>query len=63
MSEGKSGGMGFVGLLQLLLIGLKITGYITASWFWVLMPIWGSVLVALGVVGVAFFILMKGGGE
>ena len=33
-------GIGFVGLLALLFIGLKLTGYIMWSWWWVLSPIW-----------------------
>jgi hypothetical protein len=27
-------------LLALLLTGLKLTGYITCSWLWVLAPLW-----------------------
>lgn len=33
-------GPGFLGLLAILFIGLKLTGYITWSWLWVLAPIW-----------------------
>lgn len=36
-------GIGFTGLLTLLFIGLKLTGYISWSWFWVLSPIIFSV--------------------
>lgn len=35
-----SGGIGFPALLTLLFIGLKLTGYITWSWIWVLSPMW-----------------------
>ncbi len=35
----RSAGIGFCGLLCLLFIGLKLTGYITWSWFWVLFPV------------------------
>lgn len=35
-----SGGVGFIGLLTLLFIGLKLTGYIAWSWVWVLAPVW-----------------------
>lgn len=38
--EHSSGGIGFVGLLTTLFIGLKLTGYIAWSWWWVLSPIW-----------------------
>jgi predicted tellurium resistance membrane protein TerC len=34
-----SGGVGFVGLLTILFIGLKLTSHITWSWFWVLSPL------------------------
>lgn len=37
----KSGGPGFLTLLGVLFIGLKLTGYIGWSWWWVLAPIWG----------------------
>ncbi len=35
-----SSGVSFVGLLTVLFIGLKLTGYITWSWLWVLSPLW-----------------------
>ena len=36
----QSSGIGFVGLLTILFIGLKLTGYIGWSWWWVLSPMW-----------------------
>ena len=42
-------GINFMSLLQLLFIGLKLTGYIDWSWIWVLSPTWGSIIV--GIVG------------
>lgn len=41
-----SGGMGFIGWLQLAFIILKIIGAIHWSWFWVLSPFWGCFLIA-----------------
>lgn len=38
--SGGSSGVGFVGLLQLLFIGLKLGNVIDWSWWWVLSPIW-----------------------
>jgi fatty acid desaturase len=35
-----SGGIGFAGLLAILFIALKLTGFITWSWLWVLSPLW-----------------------
>jgi len=37
-------GIGFLGLLAILFIALKLTGVIAWSWFWVLSPIWIAVL-------------------
>lgn len=42
-----SGGVGFAGLLTVLFIGLKLTGHIDWSWWWVLSPLWIGALVAL----------------
>lgn len=35
-----SGGIGFCGLLTIVFIVLKLTGFINWSWVWVLAPIW-----------------------
>jgi hypothetical protein len=47
-SSSSSGGIGFTGLLTILFIGLKLTGFITWSWWWVLSPIWISILFVIG---------------
>lgn len=39
-SNSSSGGIGFVGLLTILFVALKLTDYIDWSWWWVLSPIW-----------------------
>jgi hypothetical protein len=39
--------IGFTGLLTLIFITLKLTGYITWSWVWVLSPIWISLILGL----------------
>lgn len=41
----KQSGVGFPGLLTLIFITLKLTGYITWSWVWVLSPIWITFLI------------------
>jgi len=38
--EVKTGGGVFLPLLTVLFIGLKLTGYINWSWWWVLAPLW-----------------------
>ena len=48
-----SGGIGFVGLLTILFIALKLTGHIAWSWWWVLSPIWITALVLLVIFGIA----------
>lgn len=37
--------IGFLGLLTLLFVGLKLTGTIAWSWLWVLAPVWLGALV------------------
>lgn len=39
-SNSNSGGIGFLGLLTILFIGLKLGGVISWSWLWVLAPMW-----------------------
>jgi len=36
----KSGGIGFLGLLTIVFIILKLTNFINWSWWWVLSPFW-----------------------
>lgn len=43
----KSGGIGFPGLLAIVFITLKLTGYIQWSWLWVLAPIWICILIVI----------------
>ena len=59
-NNGASGGVGFYGLLTILFIGLKLTGYITWSWLWVLSPTWvplAIVLVILLFVGLGAIVM------
>ena len=50
---GSRGGVGFIGLLTLLFIGLKLSDHIAWSWWWVFSPIWGALaLIALAVIAV-----------
>ena len=60
-SGGRGGGIGFVGLLTILFVGLKLTGYIDWSWWWVLSPIWISVLIAVVVLLIFLCALMIDG--
>lgn len=53
------GGIGFLGFLAILFIGLKLTGYITWSWWWVLAPLWVPLAAVFTLAGLVFgFYLM-----
>jgi hypothetical protein len=54
-NSSSSGGVGFFGLMFLIFMTLKLTGYITWSWWWVTAPLWGGfALIFLFVMIVAF---------
>lgn len=36
-----------ISIWTMFFVGLKITGYITLGWFWVLSPIWITILIIL----------------
>jgi hypothetical protein len=46
-SQSASRGIGFTGLLTIVFITLKLTNHIDWSWWWVLSPIWISILYVL----------------
>ena len=54
-------GPGFLSLLALLFIGLKLTGHIDWSWFWVLAPLWFRFLSVMLMVAVAICFMTKRG--
>ena len=62
MGEGRStqssGGIGFAGLLTVLFVGLKLTGYITWSWWWVLAPLWISFALVLGILAIVLVAML-----
>ena len=49
-NNNSSGGIGFVGLLQVAFIVLKLLDKIQWSWLWVLAPTWISTIVYIVVV-------------
>lgn len=53
--------VGFFGLLGLIFIVLKLTGSITWSWWFVLMPLYGpfAVLLAIGVIAGLIKVALK----
>lgn len=61
-TEVKNYGIGFLPLLAIVFIVLKLTGYIAWSWWLVLLPLLvqvGLVVVALIILGVCYYIAKK----
>lgn len=58
-SSSKSGGIGFVGLLTIVFIVLKLCKVITWSWLWVLSPLWISTLLVIAILAIAVLFAMK----
>jgi hypothetical protein len=56
MAQQNSNGIGFVGLLTILFIGLKLTNHIAWSWWWVLSPIWMSFALVVAIITIAIMI-------
>lgn len=58
----RNGGMGFISVLTLIFIVLKLTNNINWSWIWVLSPIWISLILIALVFGIILVIgrLKKG---
>lgn len=55
-TEVRTGGIGFLGLLAIVFITLKLTGHITWSWWWVLSPLWLPLTVILGALALILII-------
>lgn len=51
------GGIGFVGLLTIVFIVLKLCGVINWSWVWVLSPLWISFGLGIILLTILFIIL------
>lgn len=56
-SNTNSGGVGFLGLLTILFIGLKLTNHIDWSWWWVFAPCWGPLAIVIAIW--IFFSILK----
>lgn len=62
MSDSKtttSGGIGFIGLLTIAFIILKLCNVIQWSWWWVLSPIWITATLVLTIGLTIFLVLLK----
>lgn len=58
-SSSKSGGIGFVGLLTVAFIVLKLCKVISWSWLWVLSPLWISALLVIVILGIVVLLAIK----
>ena len=56
-----SGGVGFLGLLTIVFITLKLIGYISWSWWWVLAPMWIPLTIAVIIFGIVVALSTKRG--
>lgn len=58
MSDNKntSNGLGLGMILFLIFMILKLTGYITWSWWYVTLPLWGPISLALVIMGIVALI-------
>ena len=54
-----TGGSGFFGLLTIVFITLKLTGYITWSWWWVLAPMWMPLAIILPIFIILVLLINK----
>jgi len=55
-SSSSSGGIGFVGLLTIAFIVLKLTHVIDWPWLWVLSPMWISAIIIIAILIVILII-------
>lgn len=56
-NSSRSGGIGFVGVLTIVFIVLKLVGVIDWSWLWVLSPIWIMILISIGFIALVVIIV------
>ena len=55
MDKKSGSGIGFLGLLTIVFIILKLSGGIDWSWWWVLAPIWAPIISAMIVAATVMF--------
>ncbi len=51
-------GIGFLGLLAIAFIVLRLTNVISWSWWWVLAPLWGPAAITIIVLIIVFILAM-----
>lgn len=58
-TSGGGGGVGFMGMLAIVFIALKLMKVITWSWWWVLAPLWVPALIFMSMVVILSFLESK----
>ena len=53
-----SNGIGFIGLLTIVFIVLKLTKVISWSWWWVVSPIWINMIIVFGILLIIGIVLL-----
>ena len=49
-SSSSSSGIGFLGLLAIVFITLKLVGVIDWSWWWITAPLWAPFVLAIAII-------------
>ena len=58
MKSNSNTSIGFVGLLTIAFIVLKLLGKITWSWLWVLSPVWITAVISVILIGIVFLAVL-----
>ena len=58
-TSGGGGGIGFMGMLAIVFIALKLMKVITWSWWWVLAPLWVPLLIIISMMVILSFLESK----
>lgn len=59
MSDTKSGGIGFLGVLFIAFLVLKLCKIITWSWWLITIPLWGGIALVVAIlliIGIIYFV-------
>ena len=57
-NSNSSSGIGFFGLMFLIFMTLKLTNFITWSWWWVTAPLWGG-FALMGIIAIIAIIIIS----
>lgn len=56
-SSSSSGGIGLFGMMFIVFLTLKLTGYINWSWWWVTAPLWGGFTFTIVIAAILFAVV------